>query len=64
MLKGNFSYRGSGGGKIKGDKKLQCVMTLFGGEIVYDHPYGLSIPLWEDIPKDSRYWRDTNKQKW
>ena len=64
MLKGNFAYRGSGGGKIKGDKKLQCVLTLFGGEIVYDHPYGLSIPLWEDIPRDSRYWTDTNKQKW
>jgi dihydroorotase len=64
MLKGNFSYRGSGGGKIKGDRKLQCVMTLFGGQIVYDHPYGLSIPLWQDIPKDSRYWMDTNTQKW
>ncbi len=64
MLKGNFAYRGSGGGKIKGDKKLQCVMTILGGEIVYDHPYGLSIPLWEDIPRDSRYWMDTNKQKW
>jgi dihydroorotase len=64
MLKGNFSYRGSGGGKIKGDRKLQCVMTLFGGQIVYDHPYGLSIPLWQDIPKDSRYWMDTNMQKW
>jgi dihydroorotase len=64
MLKGNFSYRGSGGGKIKGDRKLQCVMTLFGGQIVYDHPYGLSVPLWQDIPKDSRYWMDTNTQKW
>lgn len=64
MLKGNFAYRGSSGGKIQGDKKLQCVMTLFGGEIVYDHPYGLSIPLWQNIPRDSRYWVDTNKQKW
>jgi dihydroorotase len=63
MLKGNFAYRGSGGGKINGDKKLQCVMTLFGGKIVYDHPYGLSIPLWEDIPKDSRYWQERNRQK-
>jgi dihydroorotase len=64
MLKGNFSYRGTGGGKITGDSKLQCVMTLFGGDIAYDHPYGLSVPLWQDIPKDSRYWADTNKQKW
>ena len=40
-------------------------MTLFGGEIVYDHPYGLSLPLWEDIPKDSEYWIDPEyKQEW
>ena len=61
IQKGNFSFRGSGGGKIVGDRRLQCVMTLFGGEIVYDHPYGLSIPLWENIPKDSKYWID-NRQ--
>jgi len=64
MLKGKFSFRGSGGGKIVGDRKLQCVMTLFGGEIVYDHPHGLSIPLWEDIPKDSEYWVDNTRQRW
>ena len=64
MLSGNFSFRGTGGGKINGDKKLQCVMTLFDGNIVYDHPYALSFPLWEDIPKDSRYWVNPNKQRW
>ncbi|MFC1528823.1 amidohydrolase family protein [Candidatus Latescibacterota bacterium] len=70
IIKGNFayagtSYRGKGGGKITGDKKIQCVMTLFGGEIVYDHPYGLSLPLWEDIPKDSEYWINPEyKQDW
>jgi dihydroorotase len=69
-VRGNFaysgtSYRGKGGGKITGDRKIQCVMTLFGGEIVYDHPYGLSLPLWEDIPKDSEYWIDPEyKQEW
>jgi len=63
IVKGNFAYLGSGGGKIKGDKKLQCVLTLFGGKIAYDHPYGLSVPLWQDIPKDSRYWADSNRQK-
>jgi dihydroorotase len=63
MVKGNFAYLGSGGGKIKGDRKLQCVMTMFGGKILYDHPYGLSFPLWQDIPKDSRYWADTARQK-
>ena len=64
MLKGDFGYLGTGGGKIKGDRKLQCVLTLSRGEIVYDHPYGLSQPLWQDIPKDSRYWIDTNEQRW
>ena len=64
MLKGKFAFRGTGGGKIMGDRKLRCVMTVFDGKIAYDHPYGLSIPLWEDIPKDSRYWTGTAKQKW
>jgi dihydroorotase len=64
MLQGKFGYLGTGGGKMVGDRKLQCVLTLVGGEVVYDHPYGLSQPLWQDIPKDSRYWIDPNKQNW
>jgi dihydroorotase len=63
IVKGKFAYLGSGGGKIEGNQKLQCVMTMFGGRILYDHPYGLSVPLWQDIPKDSRYWADTTRQK-
>jgi dihydroorotase len=63
IVKGKFAYLGSGGGKIEGDQKLQCVVTMFGGKILYDHPYGLSVPLWQDIPKDSRYWADTTRQK-
>lgn len=63
MLQGKFGYLGSGGGKIVGDRRLQCVMTMFGGRILYDHPYGLSVPLWQDIPKDSPYWADTTRQK-
>lgn len=63
VVKGKFAYLGSFGGKIEGNQKLQCVLTMFGGKILYDHPYGLSVPLWQDIPKDSRYWADTTKQK-
>jgi dihydroorotase len=63
ILKGKFAYLGSFGGKIVGNQKLQCVLTMFGGKILYDHPYGLSVPLWQDIPKDSRYWADTTRQK-
>jgi len=63
MLKGNFAFLGSGGGKITGNQRLQCVLTLFAGKILYDHPYGLSQPMWQDIPKDSRYWTDAPRQK-
>ncbi|MBL8291687.1 MAG: amidohydrolase/deacetylase family metallohydrolase [Bryobacterales bacterium] len=63
IVKGKFAYLGSGGGKITGNQKLQCVLTMFGGRILYDHPYGLSVPLWQDIPKESRYWADTTRQK-
>ena len=56
VLKGKFGYIDTRGGKIIGDKKLQCAMTLFGGKIVYD-PNGLSMPLWEDIPSDADYWK-------
>jgi dihydroorotase len=58
MLKGDFAFLGSTAGKIKGTQKLQCAMTLFGGKVLYDAPYGLSQPLWQDIPKDSPYWND------
>lgn len=63
LMKGKFAFLGSGGGKIEGNQRLQAVMTVFGGRIRYDHPYGLSEPRWEDIPKDSRYWADTTRQK-
>lgn len=55
LLKGKFGYIDSSVGKIIGDKKIQCVMTLFGGKVVFD-PSGMSVPLWENIPKDSEYW--------
>lgn len=63
ILKGRFAYLGSGGGKIVGDQKIQCVLTMFNGQVRYDHPYGLSEPLWQDIPKDSPYWADKTRQK-
>ena len=55
MLKGKFGYPDVGGGKITSDKRLQCAMTLFGGNIIFDLN-AISMPEWEDIPKDSSYW--------
>lgn len=50
---GEFGYVDCGRAKLVGDKKLECVMTLRAGEVVYD-PSGLSMPKWEDAPP--AYW--------
>ena len=63
LLNGKFSYVDTNGGKIRGDKKLQIIATLFGGDIVFD-PYGVSCPEWESIPKNSSYWETPSGQKW
>jgi dihydroorotase len=58
---GNFSYLDTSGGKLWGTKQLYNVMTLSGGEVVFD-PSALSYPLWENIPKDARYWVNPSGQ--
>jgi dihydroorotase len=63
LCKGEFSYTDTSAGKIRGDKKLQCVMTIRDGEILFD-PSGLSKPEWEKIPKDADYWKSGVKQNW
>ena len=61
QLKGNFTYLDTSGGKNYGDKKLISIMTLSDGNIVFD-PYGLSCPVWNNIPKDNRYWVNPSGQ--
>jgi len=56
ILKGNFSYLDTSGGKNYGDQKINNIMTVAEGRIGFD-PYGVSYPYWRDVPKDSRYWR-------
>ncbi len=53
-LTGTFGYTDCGRAKLVGTEKLECVMTLRTGEIVYD-PAGLSMPEWEHAPE--AYWR-------
>ncbi|MCL5019629.1 MAG: amidohydrolase/deacetylase family metallohydrolase [Patescibacteria group bacterium] len=53
LLKGKFSYADCGKAKMTGDKKLQAVMTIRAGDIVYD-PTGISMPEWENAPPP--YW--------
>jgi len=53
LHEGKFSYTDCGNAKMDGDKKLECILTIRDGEIVYD-PSGLSMPLWEEAPE--AYW--------
>jgi dihydroorotase len=54
VLKGNFNYVDCGMAKLKGDSKLDCMMTIREGKILYD-PNGLSLPEWKNAPAD--YWK-------
>ena len=53
-LHGSFGYSDCGKAKMVGTEKLECLMTVRAGEIVYD-PTGLSMPLWRQAPE--AYWR-------
>ncbi|MBT4484525.1 MAG: amidohydrolase/deacetylase family metallohydrolase [Candidatus Latescibacteria bacterium] len=63
LLHGDYSYKDTSGGMIKGDKKLQCMLTVFGGRIVFD-PSGLTAPEWKKIPKSDDYWVNPSGQYW
>jgi dihydroorotase len=54
VLEGKFGYSDCGRARMTGDKKLDCVMTLRAGKIVYD-PTGLSMPEWPEAP--APYWK-------
>lgn len=53
MREGEFGFVDCGKARMTGDKKLECVMTLRAGEIVFD-PQGMSMPEWPDAP--AAYW--------
>jgi dihydroorotase len=52
-LEGTFSYADCGRAKMVGRDKIECLMTIRAGEIIYD-PTGLSMPAWEEAPEP--YW--------
>ena len=53
-LTGSFGFTDCGRAKMIGNEKLECMMTVRAGKIVYD-PTGLSMPVWEDAP--DAYWQ-------
>jgi dihydroorotase len=60
LLEGNYSFLDTSGGKDFGNKKIYNIMTLSGGDIVFD-PWGLSYPYWKES-KDKEYWRNPSGQ--
>ena len=57
---GRFGFVDSFGGRMKGDRKLVCEMTLRDGRILYDLN-GLARPDWETLPKG---YRATGNGRW
>lgn len=53
LLEGAFGYTDCGRARIIARQKLECMLTLRAGKIVYD-PNGLSMPDWEHAP--APYW--------
>jgi dihydroorotase len=51
--KGRFSYKDCGHTRMDGEDKLECVMTVRSGKIVYERD-GLAVPDWRDAPPS--YW--------
>ena len=54
LHEGTFGFSDCGRAKLIGSQKLECMMTVRAGKIVYD-PTGLSMPEWPDAP--AAYWK-------
>jgi dihydroorotase len=49
LRRGTFGFVDVGGGKLTGDQKLECELTVKGGQIVWDLN-GRSVPVWSEVP--------------
>ena len=48
VRRGTFGFVDSGGGKLTGDRKPECELTVKGGQVVWDLN-GISRPLWTEM---------------
>ena len=53
LREGRFGFTDCGKAKMVGTRRLECVLTMRGGEVVFD-PTGLTVPQWQEAPQD--YW--------
>ena len=51
LEQGEFGYMDSFGGVLRGDRRLECELTLFGGDVVWDRN-GRSGVDWRQLPAD------------
>lgn len=54
LRSGDFGFMDCGRAKIRGDKKLECSLTVRAGNIVFDGD-ALTAPDWQNAPES--YWR-------
>jgi dihydroorotase len=52
LRRGKFGFTDVSGGKLTGDQKLECELTVKGGQVVWDLN-GISRPLWSDVPEQN-----------
>jgi dihydroorotase len=53
VRKGKFGFIDVAGGKLLGDQKLECELTVKGGQVMWDLN-GISRPLWMEIPETNK----------
>ena len=53
LRKGKFGFIDVQGGKLLGDQKLECELTVKGGQVVWDLN-GISRPLWTEMKEPER----------
>jgi dihydroorotase len=49
LRRGTFGFVDVAGGKLAGDQKLECELTVKGGQVVWDLN-GISRPVWTEVP--------------
>ena len=53
LRRGKFGFIDTAGGRLLGDQKLECELTVKGGQVVWDLN-GISRPLWSEMPEPAR----------
>lgn len=53
IREGSFGFADAGHASMRGSRKMECIMTIRAGEIVYN-PMAIGMPEWENAPR--AYW--------